>query len=667
MKLLIVDDNAVNLKLLRAQLRAEGHAVVEASNGVEALRLLAGEPCDGVISDILMPEMDGFRLCLELRQRLEFSRLPFLLYTSTYNSPSDRELARTVGADGYLTKPAPVAALLEALEQARQRRASPQPPAPPATDEGHVLRQYNQALVNKLEEKNHELAMANSLLEYQLNLTRNITDTAAAGIFVCDEQGRVSFMNAHAERTFGWSFDEMKGQPLVGRLQPEGGRAVSAASSTLAAREHDDVCWRKDGRPVPVAWARAPIAVEGRQVGSVLTLHDLSDIKRAAAALRETERFARETLDSLSSQVAILDEAGVVVGANKAWRLFDAQARPFGGANLLALCDRAASEGDEAARRCAYGVRSVLAGEVDALKMECPIAGPEGERWFIVRMTRFRGDGGLRVVVACDDVTERKRAEQEVLALNESLEQRVHQRTRELESTNRELAAVNQGLESFSYSVSHDLRAPLRAVDGYAELLIEKYAPGWPEEAKRYLDLVRGSAQRMAALIEDLLRFARTAQQPLELRPVDLGQLVAQCLAEFGGEIAERDIDVAVDALPRLDADEGLLRQVFLNLLGNAIKYTRHRERAVIRVGCRVNADEYVVHVKDNGAGFDMKYAGRLFGVFQRLHRQDEFEGTGVGLAIVQRIVQRHGGRVWAEAAPGQGAAFYLALHNNAR
>lgn len=656
MKLLIVDDHPINLKLLRAQLEAEGLAVEQASNGVEALRALAEVPCDGIISDILMPEMDGFRLCLEVRKDPRLAHVPFLLYTSTYNSPSDRELARSVGADAYLTKPSPVEAILQALAQAGERLPLRDAPTAPITDEGQVLRQYNQALVNKLEEKNHELAMANGLLEYQLNLTRNITDTAAVGIFVCDEAGRLSFMNAHAEAMFGWTFQELDGEPLAGKVQR------STVMGAHASRHHDDTFFRKDDTPVPVAWSRVPISVEGRAAGSVLTVHDLSDIKRAAAALRESERFARETLDSLSSHVAILDERGVIIGTNKTWREFDTPAGGSEGVNYLGCCDLAGAGGDVAAQRCAQGVRSVLAGEVSEFQLECAIAGLGGDRWFIVRVTRFRGDGSLRIVVARDDVTERKRAEEEVIALNENLEQRVQQRTRELESANRDLEAANRGLEAFSYSVSHDLRAPLRVVDGYALLLVQDYADTLPDEAKRFLGLMRNGAQRMAALIEDLLRFAKTAQQPLSMRPVDLGVLVTHCLGAFRDEIAARQIDVSVQPLPRLQADEAMLRQVFVNLLGNAVKYTRKQERPAIEVGCRVNEGECIVHVKDNGAGFDMQHADKLFNVFQRLHRQDEFEGTGVGLAIVQRIVQRHGGRVWAEAVPGRGASFFVSL-----
>jgi len=239
--------------------------------------------------------------------------------------------------------------------------------------------------------------------------------------------------------------------------------------------------------------------------------------------------------------------------------------------------------------------------------------------------------------------------------VNAELEQRVRRRTAELEAANKEL-------EGFAYTVAHDLRGPLVAVDGLVSLLRSQHAAQLPAEGQHFLDLVHQSAKRMAQLIDDLLRFARTASLPVQRQAVDLTTLVHACLDEFRDEIERRRIAITVRGLPRAAADPTLLRQVFLNLIGNAVKYTRQQAQPVIDIGSEELGGERVLHVKDNGVGFDMKYADKLFGAFQRLHRQDEFEGTGVGLAIVQRIVQRHGGRIWAEAKPGRGASFYLTL-----
>jgi signal transduction histidine kinase len=237
----------------------------------------------------------------------------------------------------------------------------------------------------------------------------------------------------------------------------------------------------------------------------------------------------------------------------------------------------------------------------------------------------------------------------------DELEQRVIERTAQLEAANKEL-------EAFSYSISHDLRAPLRAIHGFSRILLEEHAPHLAPEAQHYLRSVRDNAQHMGQLIDDLLTFARLSRQPLKRQRVECADLVRQVLEELGGEYAGRRVDIAIGDLPLCQADPALLKQVLVNLCTNALKFTRHREVAVIEIGCREAGGECVYFVKDNGVGFDMQYVGKLFGVFQRLHRANEFDGTGVGLAIVQRIISRHGGRVWAEAAVNQGATFYFTL-----
>jgi light-regulated signal transduction histidine kinase (bacteriophytochrome) len=259
------------------------------------------------------------------------------------------------------------------------------------------------------------------------------------------------------------------------------------------------------------------------------------------------------------------------------------------------------------------------------------------------------------VFILSQDITERKRAEEAVRLHAAELERRVAERTADLEAANREL-------EAFSYSVSHDLRAPLRAADGFSRILQEDYAASLDEKAHRYLDLVRDSTQRMGRLIDDLLAFSRLGRQEIVRRRVRPEAIARQALDELDSERAGRAVEIQIDDMAEVTADPGLLRQVYVNLLSNALKFTRARTPAIIRVGsCPVDGGRaYFVH--DNGAGFDMTYADKLFGVFQRLHRQEEYEGTGVGLAIVQRVVHRHGGRVWAEGAVDEGATFYFTL-----
>lgn len=219
-----------------------------------------------------------------------------------------------------------------------------------------------------------------------------------------------------------------------------------------------------------------------------------------------------------------------------------------------------------------------------------------------------------------------------------------------------------QELEAFSYSVSHDLRAPLRAMDGFSRILAEEHGANLSSEAQRYLRLVRDNAQQMGHLVDDLLAFSRLSRQPLTREWVDPARVARQALAERRDELEGRRLKISIGELPACWADPALLKQVVANLLGNALKFTRGREAAEIQVGCSQDGAGSVYFVRDNGAGFDMRYADKLFGVFQRLHRAEEYEGTGVGLAIVQRIVHRHGGRVWAEGEVGRGATFSFTI-----
>lgn len=248
-------------------------------------------------------------------------------------------------------------------------------------------------------------------------------------------------------------------------------------------------------------------------------------------------------------------------------------------------------------------------------------------------------------------VRERERAEAEVRALNQELEGRIQERE-----------AAYDELEAFSYSVSHDLRAPLRTIHGFARILMEEHGPAFPEEARRYVRLIDEGARQLGALIDELLTFSRLGRQSLQRRAVETAELVRDVVDRLRRENPDRDLTFAVGDLPPCDADPTMIHSVWSNLLSNAVKFTRPQERARIEIGAQPSADGPVYFVRDNGVGFEMEYAAKLFGVFQRLHRAEEFEGTGVGLAIVQRVIQRHGGRVWAESKNGQGAAFFFIL-----
>jgi light-regulated signal transduction histidine kinase (bacteriophytochrome) len=255
-----------------------------------------------------------------------------------------------------------------------------------------------------------------------------------------------------------------------------------------------------------------------------------------------------------------------------------------------------------------------------------------------------------------DEIRERKLAEEEVHKLNAALERHVEERTAELAD------AIKQ-LEAFSYSVSHDLKAPLRAISGFSKALLEDYGPGLEDEARNYLNLIARGAEKMGQLINDLLAFSRLGRNRMSSAAIDMDDLAKSVYDELSRSAPDRNIECRLQPLPPTRGDRAMIRQVLVNLLSNAIKFTRSAQTASIEVGCSgSDIEQNTYYVKDNGAGFDMQYSDKLFGVFQRLHSAKEFEGTGVGLAIVERIVLRHGGRVWAEGKVNEGATFHFTL-----
>jgi PAS domain S-box-containing protein len=289
---------------------------------------------------------------------------------------------------------------------------------------------------------------------------------------------------------------------------------------------------------------------------------------------------------------------------------------------------------------------------------DAEVVRPDGtHRWITSRGEAVRDAHGAVVMLrgTVQDITERKLAEEEIRKLNEELEQRVRDRTAQL-------SAANKELEAFSFSVSHDLRAPLRHLTGFVELL-NKRATMLDDKSRHYLEVIGGAASQMGRLVDDLLSFSRMGRSEIMRSQVDLRVLLDEAIHDLRTDTEGRNIIWDIKALPAASGDPAMLKLVFVNLLSNALKFTRTRERAVIEVGCdRADGGVTFVYVRDNGVGFDMKYVDKLFHLFQRLHRHEEFEGTGVGLANVRRIIHRHGGKTWAKGEPGQGATVFFSL-----
>ncbi len=380
---------------------------------------------------------------------------------------------------------------------------------------------------------------------------------------------------------------------------------------------------------------------------------DITERRKAEAALLESEERFRTMANSMSQLAWIAKADGYIFWYNQRWYEYTGtQPSQMEGWGWQSVHDPKVLP-----KVIETWQAAIASGEPFA--MEFPLRGTDGNfRTFLTRGQPLKDAAGKVVqwFGTNTDVEVLKEAAEQVRELNTVLEQRVVERTAEL-------AAANQELEAFSYSISHDLRAPLRAVNGFAGIMLEDYGATLPEEGRRQLDRICKGAQRMGVLIDDLLTFSRLSRHPLTRQRVDSTQLAQDVFKELTAHSEGRQIEFQMGNLPACQGDPALLKQIWVNLLSNAIKYTRGRTPAFIEVGCTGENGAGAYFVRDNGAGFDMQYANKLFGVFQRLHRADQFEGTGVGLAIVQRIVHRHGGRVWAEAEEDRGATFYFTLN----
>jgi PAS domain S-box-containing protein len=397
----------------------------------------------------------------------------------------------------------------------------------------------------------------------------------------------------------------------------------------------------------------------------VAVFNEITDRKKAEEALQESE-YRYKTLNEQSPfAIQIHDTDGIMLQVNQAWGdLWGAPVEQAGIGRFNVLSDRQS-------RR--IGIQKywdkALAGESQTIpdfEYDPNELGLEGRpRWLTSRIFPIRDRRGVvqNIIMMHQDITDRKQAEQEIHKLNQDLERRVTQRTNELEVANKEL-------ETFAYSVSHDLRTPLRGMDGFSKVLLEDYEDKLDDRGKDYLGRVRSAAQRMGRLIDDLLGLSRVTRAELRRKDVDLSALVESVTADLRNDFPERRVETEITPGLTAKGDLQLLGLVVENLMGNAWKFTGARDAAKIEFGVlnaaeaagAGHAGEIVYFIRDNGAGFDMAYANKLFGAFQRLHSESEFPGTGVGLATVHRIIQRHGGGVWAESEVEKGATFYFTL-----
>lgn len=380
-------------------------------------------------------------------------------------------------------------------------------------------------------------------------------------------------------------------------------------------------------------------------------IEDINSRKQIELDLVESKAQHEQTLDAINDLVLVKGDKSKILWANEAFREY------YGMSNeeLAGIIDAPFTEPDFTEQYVIDDAYVFENGERLNIPEE-PVTRFDGVvRYFhTIKSPIFNMNGEvIKTVGVSRDITESKQTEAQMLQLTEELKQR-----------SQELVTINQELDAFAYTVSHDLRAPLRAIIGFTRILNMQYAQDLPDKAQHYLERVSNGAKRMGTLIDDLLDFSRLGRQDIRKQDVEPNQIIEQIFEDILPAYDDRNIQTTVDDLPMCHADNGLLKVVYLNLLSNALKFTEHRELTQIHVGCLVDeqSGNPIYFVKDNGAGFDIQYVDKIFGVFQRLHGRDEFEGTGVGLATVQRIIYRHDGRIWAEAAPNEGATFYFTL-----
>ena len=544
---------------------------------------------------------------------------------------------------------APILALSESARAVSDRRDySVRAPKLGEDELGLLTDAFNQMLT-QIQEQDRALSESEARLRAVLN-------SAMSAVVVMDARGCVLDWNHRAEKMFGWSRSEALGRELAATIVPPRYRDghqrglkhfLASGEGPVLDRLLELSALRRDGTEFPVE-----LTVSVLKTGEVVTfcgfITDISERKQA-----EQQVLLQATaLETAANAIMITDRVGVILWVNPAFTTLTGYLpEEVRGKNPRILKSGKHSPAFYKELWDTIFSGHIWHGEFINRRKDGSLRYDE----HTIAPVRSRDGDITHYVSVMQDITERKRAEEQIHKLNAELEQRVHDRTAQLETANKEL-------ESFSYSVSHDLRAPLRHIDGFVARLRKAAGASFDQDSHRYLDVISKSARHMGNLIDDLLVFSRMGRAEMRDLTVDLSELVKEIISGFADETRERNIQWKNDSLPAVHGDPSMLRQVMQNLVSNAVKYSRTRERAEIEIGCSQAAGEFIVCVRDNGVGFDMEYVSKLFGVFQRLHRSEEFEGTGIGLANVRRIIHRHGGRTWAEGKVDEGAAFYFSL-----